>query len=138
MSNTAKNEGIIQHGGTINAEQLAVGRYAMISGTVTKTIGQLQESDASEALKLAELLKELQTAIEAEANLTQEDKAEALEQVKVLAEVGQESKEGVMQKTAKKAITMLRGTISVLPTTASLVEACSKLLPLITKLFGLG
>ena len=138
MSDTTENEGIIQYGGIINAEQLAVGRYAIVSGTVIKTIGQLQESDTSEALKLAGLLKELQAAIESEADLTPDDKAEALEQVKILAEEGQKPKEGAMQKAAKRAITMLKGTISVLPTTASLLEACSKLLPLITKLFGIG
>lgn len=138
MSDTTGNEGIIQYGGTINAEQLAIGRYAIVSGTVIKTIGQLHESNASEALELAGLLKELHTAIEAETDLTLEDKAEALEQVKILAEEGQKPKEGAMQKTAKRAITMLKGTISILPTTANLIEACSKLLPLITKLFGLG
>jgi hypothetical protein len=109
-----------------------------ISGTVTNTIGQLQESSAPEAPKLADLLKQLQAAIEAETNLTPDDKAEALEQVKTLAEAGQKPKEGAMQKSAKTALTMLRGITSVIPSTASLVEACSKLLPLITQIFGLG
>jgi len=58
--------------------------------------------------------------------------------VKVLAEAGQKPKEGATQKAAKTAMTMLKGTITGLPATASLFEACSKLLPLITKLFGLG
>lgn len=109
-----------------------------ISGTVTNTIGQLQESNASEASQLADLLKQLQVAIEKDENLNEEDKSTALEQVKVLAEAGQKPKEGAMQKAAKSAITMLRGTVTVLPATATLAEACSKLLPLITKLFGLG
>ncbi len=109
-----------------------------ISGTVTNTIGQLQESNASEASQLADLLKQLQAAIEKDENLSKEEKDTALEQVKVLAEAGQKPKEGAMQKAAKTAITMLRGTIAVLPTTATLVEASQKLLPLITKLFGLG
>jgi hypothetical protein len=109
-----------------------------ITGTVTATIGQLQASNTPEAPQLADLLKQLQTAIEADKDLTPDDKTSALEQVKVLAEAGQKPKEGAMQKAAKTAITMLRGTIAVLPTTASLVEASQKLLPLITKLFGLG
>jgi hypothetical protein len=42
-----------------------------------------------------------------------------------------------MQKAAKTALKFLKGTIADLPATANLVEACTKLLPLITKFFGL-
>ena len=127
-------------GGDFNASGEALNLGSIdISGTVTNTIGQLQESNASEASQLADLLKQLQVAIEKEENLNEEDKSTALEQVKVLAEAGQKPKESAMQKAAKSAITMLRGTVTALPATASLAEACSKLLPLlITKLFGVG
>ncbi|WP_390849776.1 hypothetical protein [Nostoc spongiaeforme] len=43
-----------------------------------------------------------------------------------------------MQKAAKTAVKILKGTIASLPTTATLVEAGSKLLPLISKFLGLG
>ncbi|OKH26492.1 hypothetical protein NIES593_00010 [Hydrococcus rivularis NIES-593] len=109
-----------------------------ISGTVTTTIAQLEKSDTPEAPKLAELLKQLQEAIESDTNLSDDDKVTALEQVKAIAESGQKPKEGAMQKVAKNALTMLRGTIAILPSTASLFEACNKLLPLISKLLGLG
>ncbi|HCF28625.1 MAG TPA: hypothetical protein DEV81_15800, partial [Cyanobacteria bacterium UBA11049] len=126
-------------GGDFNASGQALNLGSIdISGTVTNTIGQLQESNTSEASQLADLLKQLQAAIEKDENLSKEDKDTALEQVKVLAEEGQKPKDGAMQKAAKSAITMLRGTVMVLPATATLFEACSKLLPLITKLFGLG
>ena len=109
-----------------------------LSGTVTTTIGQLQESNAPEAPQLADLLQQLQTAIESDTNLSADDKAEALEQVKALAEAGQSPKEGRMQKTAKTAITMLKGLFTGLPAVATLVDAGQKLLPAIAQLFGLS
>ena len=63
-----------------------------------------------------------------------EDKAEALEQVKALAEVGQNFQEGTMKKAGKTAMTMLKGILAGLPSAATLVEACSKLLPAIANL----
>ena len=108
-----------------------------ISGTVTTTIGQLQSSDAPEAPKLADLLKQLQTAIESDVNLSEDDKAEALEQVKALAEAGQSPQEGPTQKVAKTAMKILKGTVVGLPTAATLYEACNKLLPAIAQVFGL-
>lgn len=126
-------------GGNLNASGQALNLGSIdISGTVTNSIDQLQEYNTQEASQLADLLKQLQAAIEKDENLSKEDKDTALEQVKVLAEAGQKPKEGAMQKAAKSAITMLRGTVALLPSTATLAEACSKLLPLITKLFSLG
>lgn len=109
-----------------------------ISGTVANTIGQLEKSDDPEASKLAELLKQLQKAIEANPDLSEEDKTEALEQIKVLAEAGKNPKEGSLQKASKTAIKVLKGTMASLPTAAKLVEQCKELLPMITRLLGLG
>ncbi|NMF63510.1 pentapeptide repeat-containing protein [Brasilonema octagenarum] len=109
-----------------------------ISGTVTNTINQLPESPEPETPGIKELLTQLQEAIEADTNLTEEDKAEALEQVKALAEAGKNPQEGAMQKGAKTAMKILKGTVAGLPSAATLVEACSKLLPLISKFLGLG
>jgi hypothetical protein len=114
------------------------GVAGVVSGNVTQSIGQLEKVNEPEAPKLADLLKQLQAAIEADANLSEEDKAEALEQVKALAEAGQNPKEGAMQKTAKSAMRMLKGIIADLPTVATLVEAGNKILPAIAHLFGLG
>ena len=136
MGTNAGNEGIIQSGGTINAEQMAIGRNATISGTVNKTIGQLQDSNAPEASLLADLLKQLQTAIEADSNLETEEKNEVLEQIGKIAEAGKNPKEGEMQKIAKTASRTLKGMLVELPNAANFVEACTKLLPLITKVFG--
>ncbi len=109
-----------------------------ISGTVTNSIGQLEQADEPEAPKLADLLKQLQTAIESDSTLTPETKIEALEQVKALAEAGKNPKEGTTQKAAKTALTMLKGIIADLPTIASLIEAGKNLLPAIAQFWGLG
>lgn len=124
-------------GGDGVAGQNMTGVAGVVSGNVTQSIGQLQDSDELEAPKLADLLKQLQAAIEADANLSAEDKAEALEQVKAIAQAGQNPKEGAMQKTAKSAIRMLKGIIADLPAVATLVEAGNKLLPAIAQLFAL-
>ena len=105
-----------------------------ISGTVTNAIGQLPASLQSDKPGIKELLTELQSAIEAETDLSDDDKAEALEQVKALAEVGQNPQEGTMKKAGKTAMKILKGTIASLPSAATLVEACSKLLPAIASL----
>ncbi|MFN6461942.1 MAG: pentapeptide repeat-containing protein [Nostoc sp. DedVER02] len=109
-----------------------------ISGTVTNTINELAASPEPDKPGIKELLTQLQAAIEADTNLSKEDKAEALEQVKALAEAGKSPQEGAMQKAAKTAIKILKGTISSLPSATKLVEQCSNLLPLISNFLGLG
>lgn len=109
-----------------------------ISGTVTNTINELAASPEPDKPGIKELLTQLQAAIEADTNLPQEDKADALEQVKALAEAGKSPQEGAMQKAAKTAIKILKGTIASLPSATKLVEQCSNLLPLISTFLGLG
>jgi hypothetical protein len=121
-------------GGTIHASGAGALSLGDISGTVANTINQLSDSAKPDEPGLKELLTELQTAIEAETDLSEDDKAEALEQVKTLAEVGKNPQESTMQKAGKRAMTMLKGILSGLPTTATLLEACSKLLPAIANL----
>ncbi|MEH2236986.1 pentapeptide repeat-containing protein [Nostoc sp.] len=125
-----ENSGTLNNSGTINLGE--------ISGTVTNTINQLPASPEPDKPGIKELLTQLQAAIEADTNLLQEDKAEALEQVKALAEAGKSPQEGAMQKAAKTAIKILKGTISSLPSATKLVEQCSNLLPLISTFLGLG
>jgi uncharacterized protein YjbI with pentapeptide repeats len=109
-----------------------------ISGSVTNTISQLQAS-SPEAAQLADLLKQLQTAIETETDqsLTDDDKAEALEQLNTLAKAVKNPPTDITKKSANTAIKILRGTIAALPDTAKLAEACSKLLPAVVSLLGL-
>lgn len=108
-----------------------------ISGNVTNTISQLPDSTDPNEPSLKELLSQLQALIESESELNEEDKVEALEQVKVLAESGQKPEDSTLQKLAKTAVKILKGTISSLPDVTKLVESGAKLLPYITKLLGL-
>ncbi|MEH2069508.1 MAG: pentapeptide repeat-containing protein [Nostoc sp.] len=105
-----------------------------IRGSVTNTISNLPDSSEPDKPSLKELLVQLQAAIEAEPNLPEEDKAEALEQIKTLAEAAQKPEDNILQKAAKTAIKILKGTVSSLPEAAKLVEASTKLLPIISKL----
>ena len=135
ISGTQGNiSGVAAAGENLSMTGVAMGA---ISGSVTNTINQLTESPASDQPGIKELLTELQAAIETDTNLSDEDKKEALEQVQSIAEAGKQPEDGAMQKTVKTAIKILKGTISGLPTAVQLVESCGKILPLITKFFGL-
>ncbi|MGG6265612.1 hypothetical protein ACQ4M3_06350 [Leptolyngbya sp. AN03gr2] len=136
MSNQQSNEGIVQSGGTIIADQLAVGRFAIISGTVNKTISELKSSEAASAASLAEYLKQLQTAIENDSNLPPSGKADALEQVQEIAKAGRNPDSETTQKLVKAASRTLKGMLTELPNATQFIEACTKLLPFITKIFG--
>jgi uncharacterized protein YjbI with pentapeptide repeats len=108
-----------------------------ISGNVTNTINQLPDSNGIDEPSIKDLLLQLQAAIEAEAELPPEDKAEALEQVKVFAKAGQKPGDNVLQKAAKTSMKILKGTVTSLPDAAKLAESCTKLLPIIASLLAL-
>jgi uncharacterized protein YyaL (SSP411 family) len=108
-----------------------------ISGQVVNAINQLPPDPSSDQPGIKDLLIQLQKAIEEEAGLSTEDKTDLLEQVKALAEAKQtpepEKREGLIRKARKMFDVTLKG----LPDTAKIVEACSKLLPLILKALGM-
>lgn len=108
-----------------------------ISGDVSNAIGQLPDASNPDEPSLKDLLTQLKTAIEAEAELSPEDKAEALEQVKTLAEAGQAPEDGALKKAAKTAMKVLKGTVSGLSEVNKLAQECTKLLPIITTLLVL-
>ncbi|MEH2029561.1 MAG: pentapeptide repeat-containing protein [Nostoc sp.] len=116
----------------------SIANLGTISGNVSIALNQLPDATDAEKPGIKELLSQLQDAIIQSTYLSEEDKTEALEQVNTLAEAGKNPQESTKQKTAKTAITMLKGIFTGLPTVASLVEATNKLLPAISKLFGLG
>ncbi|NJN91004.1 MAG: pentapeptide repeat-containing protein [Leptolyngbyaceae cyanobacterium SL_5_14] len=107
-----------------------------INGSVTNAIDQLPDSTQSDKLGLKEILIELQKAVSSETQLHDEDKAEALEQIGKLAEAGKNPDDGAMKKLAKQSTMMLKGIVSGLPDVAKIVEACNKLLPIVSKIFG--
>jgi uncharacterized protein YjbI with pentapeptide repeats len=109
-----------------------------ISGNVTNTINQLPDSEESQEPGIKELLKQLQTAIETDTNLSDEDKEEALKQLQTIAEAGQKPEDSGMQKLVKNSLKFLKGTIADLPSTVELVKTCGKLLPLVAQFFAVA
>jgi uncharacterized protein YjbI with pentapeptide repeats len=104
-----------------------------ISGSVTTLIGQLSDTTDEQA-QLKALLTQLQSVIESEPALLEDDKAEALEQVKTLAEASHKPEDGPLKKSAKTALKILKGTAAALPDATALVEGFNKLLPAIATL----
>ena len=122
---------------TITNSQGVVINFGEINGDVSNSINQLKEQNTSEAAELAKLLEQLQTSLNADTDLKDEDKADALERVKVLAEVGK-PKDGAMRRVANTAIKVVRGTVTALPPTTKLIENVNNLLHEITKLLDLS
>jgi uncharacterized protein YjbI with pentapeptide repeats len=136
-----ENRGInINAGNNANISGLSSGdgvlNLGTISGNVTNAINQLPEALESDQPNLKELLTQLQQAIQADADLPDLDKADLLEQVQALAKAKQIEESAKREGLARKAKKMFDATLKSLPDTAKIVEACSKLLPLILKALG--
>ncbi|UIE40035.1 hypothetical protein [Leptodesmis sichuanensis] len=82
------------------------------------------------------LLTELKDAIATDPDLPDPDKAKLLEEVKNLAVAQQTEEPAQKEELVRKAKKIFDATLNSLPDTAKLVEACSKLLPLILKALG--
>ncbi|MEM7554867.1 MAG: COR domain-containing protein [Cyanobacteria bacterium P01_A01_bin.84] len=105
------------------------------SGTVVNSINQLPNFDAEpDKQELKELLSKLYSAV-LESNLDEEETEETFEQIQEIAEALKNSKDGIMKKTAKRAMKMLRGTAAALPPSAAMVTICNQLPDLINKIF---
>ena len=104
---------------------------------------QVNASDLSSEknhLNLQEVVSSLRKAIEQESDVafSKPYREEALEQVNSLEQACQSPKKESEQTLARRAILVLQGIGKALPATATLVEACNKLLPILAKAFGLG
>jgi uncharacterized membrane protein YqiK len=119
----------------VTGEYVSQISVSYISAAVTKTINQLPDSPQSEQPTIKKLLTQLQAAIEVEKELNDEDKIEALEQLKTLAELGQNLTQENVKKQAKVAINILKIISNELPKTSNLMEHFNQLLPAITHLF---
>ena len=117
--------------------QNSVINLGQISGDVSQKINQLSEETSSDQTKLKGLLTQLQQLLEAEAALTPEDKAEGLEQVKVLAEAAQKPNDGPLKKAAKRAKRILGGLAAEVPDTTQFLSNITGLLAEISKLLCL-
>ncbi|MBD2107581.1 pentapeptide repeat-containing protein [Nodosilinea sp. FACHB-13] len=123
-------------GGLVGGNVSGVVNLGTISGNVTNTINQLADRSESDQPDLKKLLIQLQHAIQSDIDLPDPDKADLLEQVQALAEAGQEKEPAKKDGLMRKAMKMFDATLKSLPDTAKIVEACSKLLPLIMKALG--
>ena len=122
--------------GLVGGDVSGVVNLGTVSGNVTNAIDQLPDAPQSAQYDLKTLFKQLQQAIQDDADLSNPDKADLLDQVQVLAEAEQaevpEKKEGVLRRATK----IFEATLNSLPDTAKIVETCGKLLPLILKVMG--
>ncbi|MFE4108684.1 pentapeptide repeat-containing protein [Almyronema epifaneia] len=107
-----------------------------ISGNVTNAINQLPDSPEPAQANLKTLLAQLQQVIETDSDLPDPDKADLLEQVQSFAEAKQMEEPAKRESIARKAMKIFDATLKSLPDTAKIVDACSKLLPLILKALG--
>lgn len=109
-------------------------------GSVTNTISQIPSSPDGDRLK--QLLVELQAVlVEADtAALPPDDKADALAEVKQLAEAAQKP-QAEQKSLGAQAMRSLRRIVAAIPvavpTTTALLKAFNKLLPAIAQLMGL-
>ena len=105
-----------------------------IGGNATASINELPDSSESNKPGIKESLTQLQKAIEAESNLSQEDKEEALNKLQSLAEAGKNPQEN--KQKAKGVIRFFKGLFTELPKTAKLIQQWEELLPKIASFFG--
>ncbi len=104
----------------------------------TNAVNQLPESPQAGLPGIEELLTQLETAVESSDDLQPEEKAEALQQVKDLAEAGRNPQAEEKRSAAKTAIKALGGIIDKIPGVPTLVGTWKRILPEITEIFGLA
>jgi hypothetical protein len=120
----------------INATQSVVNLRDII-GDVNHTINQIPADTSPQNQELKTLLQELTEAIQIEATLDDEEKAEAATQVKKIAQASQNPDDSALQTKAKKAVNLLETISKGLEPASKLFKACQKVLPLILGLLGL-
>ena len=120
----------------INATQSVVNLRDII-GDVNHTINQIPADTSPQNQELKTLLQELTEAIQTEATLDDEEKAEAASQVKKIAQASQNPDDSAIQTKAKKAVNLLETISKGLEPASKLFKACQKVLPLILGLLGI-
>ncbi|MEI6430125.1 MAG: pentapeptide repeat-containing protein [Pseudanabaena sp. ELA607] len=95
-----------------------------IKGNVTNAINQIPVKDDDRG-DIKALLTQLQEAIDADKNLSNEDKADALEHVADLAKIAQGDKPDEAPTLAGKTIRALKRIVSILPNVKQIIESVS-------------
>jgi hypothetical protein len=120
----------------INANQSVVNLRDII-GDVTHTINQIPESQSPQTDELKTLLQNLTTTIQIEASLDDEEKAEAANQVKKIAQASQNPEDSALQVKAKKAVNLLETIAKGLEPASKLFQVSQTALPVILQFLGL-
>ncbi|MBE5227959.1 MAG: pentapeptide repeat-containing protein [Microcystis aeruginosa PMC 728.11] len=110
--------------------------FGEIIGDVTNTINQIAADASPENAQLKALLQELTQAIEIDSHLDEEEKAEAANQVKKIAQASQNPDDAGLQKKAQRAVNFLETIAKALEPASKLAQACQKALPIILKTLG--
>ncbi|MEM6426071.1 MAG: AAA family ATPase [Cyanobacteria bacterium P01_D01_bin.128] len=100
---------------------------------VKDLVSQLSNEPTQTELKDA--LIRLQLAIEADTEMSDEEKIDALEEIKQIAAVGQSTQNETTRRVAKRAITVLKGMMVGLNATSKLALTFEELLPSISAFF---
>ena len=110
--------------------------FGEIIGDVTNTINQIAADASPENAQLKALLQELTQAIEIDSHLDEEEKAEAANQVKKIAQASQNPDDAGLQKKAQRAVNFLETIAKALEPASKLAQACQKALPIILGILG--
>ncbi|MFM7355139.1 MAG: pentapeptide repeat-containing protein, partial [Microcystis aeruginosa] len=110
--------------------------FGEIIGDVTNTINQIAADASPENAQLKALLQELTQAIEIDSHLDAEEKAEAANQVKKIAQASQNPDDAGLQKKAQRAVNFLETIAKALEPASKLAQACQKALPIILGILG--
>lgn len=123
----------------LNISSIAAGGINLgnTSSRLTRQINDLLGAAEEPNPTLRNLLTQLQQAIEAEPDLSDAQKAEALLEVAELSTAGQAPDEGAMQMLARRALQALKGTTASLAESAKLAVTLQDLLPRVKVIFGL-
>ena len=132
MSNSNDSSPNINIGDIINS----VVNLGEIIGDVTNTINQIASDASPENAQLKALLQELTQAIEIDSHLDVEEKAEAANQVKKIAQASQNPDDAGLQKKAQRAVNFLETIAKALEPASKLAQACQKALPIILGILG--
>lgn len=122
-------------GGAIGSENTVV-TLGNINAAVNQKLSQLPDSEIDKEKDIKQLLQDLQSAVNSTTELTNEDKADLLEQIELLTEAAQSIKESESKGVVRKAKKIFDATLRGLPAGAQIANACGNLLPLIFKLIS--
>lgn len=130
-------DGSFYAGGDVNLTGSTL-NLGTISGQVSNQINQIPAPTATDQPSLKDILTRLQTAVETDSELSDEEKAEALQAVGRIATAGAEPNPDAKAKgIVKRASETLKGLAESLTDASQLAEACKTLLPIILSLFAL-